>query len=156
MSIKSGQHYKITNERTKLVVGLSSSNHKSILGYPFHGGENQQVTTFVTSITCASYNCDTLQWITEKQVNGQWTIRSVEHQKYLGVETIPDNGTHLIGLVKDQFWDIEILPDCEDLTKPRVKYVLSHTLLAVAADFPLTGSASGSVALVSPPTSPSG
>ncbi|KAI9448744.1 hypothetical protein BJY52DRAFT_1156294 [Lactarius psammicola] len=104
MSIKSGQRYKITNEQTKLVIDLSGVNFKSVIGYNFHGGENQQ-------------------WITERQANGQWTIRSVEPSKYLGVETTPDNGTRLVGLDRPQFWDIEMLSDCKDPTKPSVKYV---------------------------------
>ncbi|KAH9030987.1 ricin B lectin domain-containing protein [Lactarius pseudohatsudake] len=104
MSIKSGQRYKITNEQTKLALDLHGINHKTIMGYHLHGGENQQ-------------------WVIDEQVNGQWTIRSVDQQKYLGVEKAPDNGTHLVGLDQPQFWDIEILPGCEDATKPSVKYV---------------------------------
>ncbi len=135
MSIKSGQCYKIANEQTKLVVDLSGGNNKFIIGYNFHGAVNQQVTTFASWITCASYNHDTFQWIIEKQVNGQYTIRSVEHRKYLGVEKTPDNGARLAGLDKPQFWDIEILPDSEDATEPSVKCVLSRTPLAITADF---------------------
>jgi len=154
MSIGSGQRYKIINLLTELAVDLNCANNKSIIGYNFHGGENQQVTTFATSITCASHNHDTLQWILEKQVNGQWTIQSVRAQKYLGFETTPDNGTLLVGLDEPQLWDIDILPDCKDSTKPSVKYVLSRNPLATAADieFLLTGSTS--VALVSSPISP--
>ncbi|KAI9436000.1 hypothetical protein H4582DRAFT_493983 [Lactarius indigo] len=92
MSIKSGQRYKITNEQHKMVIDLFAGDHKSILGHVFHGGENQL-------------------WITKKQVNGQWTIQSVEHKKYLGVETTPKDGTHLVGLDQPQFWDIDILSD---------------------------------------------
>ncbi|KAH9162660.1 hypothetical protein EDB89DRAFT_1860678 [Lactarius sanguifluus] len=116
MSIKSGQRYKIANEQTKLVVDLSGVNNKSVLGYNFHGGANQQ-------------------WIIERQVNDQYTIRSVGHHKYLGVEKTPGNGTHLVGLDKPQFWDIEIQPDSKDATKLSAKYVTLRTLLAIAADF---------------------
>ncbi|KAH8983301.1 hypothetical protein EDB92DRAFT_1891385 [Lactarius akahatsu] len=115
MSIKSGQRYKITNQLTELAVDLNGGNNKSIIGWTPHGGENQQ-------------------WIIDEQVNGQWTIRSVSSQKYLGIEKAPDNGTHLVVLDKPQFWDIEILPDSNDPTKPSVKYVLSHTSLAIASD----------------------
>ncbi|KAH9035476.1 hypothetical protein EDB85DRAFT_1943540, partial [Lactarius pseudohatsudake] len=135
ISIKSGQRYKITNEQSKLVVDLSGANNKSVLGYNFHGGANQQVTTLATWITCASHNHDTLQWIIERQVNDQYTIRSVGHHKYLGIEKTPGNGTHLVGLDKPQFWDIEIQPDSKDATKLSAKYVTLRTLLAIAADF---------------------
>ncbi|KAH9069660.1 hypothetical protein EDB83DRAFT_445396 [Lactarius deliciosus] len=113
MSIKSGQRYKITNGQHELVIDLSAADHKSVLGHTFHGGENQL-------------------WITEKHVNGQWTIRSVEHQKYLGVETSTSNNrTHIVGLDQPQFWDIEVLADSKDSTStnPSVKYVLSHRRL---------------------------
>ncbi|KAH9161598.1 ricin B lectin domain-containing protein [Lactarius sanguifluus] len=108
VSIKSGQRYKITNEHTKLVVDLHGGNNKSIIGYNSHGGDNQQ-------------------WIIEQQVNGQYTIQSVGRRKYLGVEKIPDSGTHLVGLDKPQFWDIEILPGSEDPARPSVMHVLSRT-----------------------------
>ncbi|KAI9439148.1 ricin B lectin domain-containing protein [Lactarius indigo] len=102
LSIKSGQRYKITNQKTKLVLDLSGINNKSIIGYNFHGGANQQ-------------------WLIEKQVNSQYTIRSLGHQKYLSIEETPDNGAHLVGLDKPQFWDIEILPGSDDPTKLSVK-----------------------------------
>ena len=80
-------------------------------------------------------NHDTLQWITEKQDDGQWTIRSVRDQKYLGFEdaVTPDNGTPLVGLDKPQLWDIEILAESEDHDNPRVRYVISRTSLAIIA-----------------------
>ena len=70
----------------------------------------------------AYYN---LQWITERQDDdGQWTVRSVQHQKYLGIKnTTPEDGTLLEGLDKPHLWDIEILSDSEDHDNPRVKYV---------------------------------
>ncbi|KAH8999834.1 hypothetical protein EDB86DRAFT_2907653 [Lactarius hatsudake] len=122
MSIESGQRYKITNEQLKMVMDLFAADHKSVLGHTFHGGENQL-------------------WITEKQVNGQWTIRSVEHQKYLGVETIPNNGTHLVGLDQPQFWDIEILPDSKNPNKPSVKICQWVRGTCFAADYPQNGGA---------------
>ncbi|KAH9041089.1 hypothetical protein EDB85DRAFT_1924198 [Lactarius pseudohatsudake] len=125
MSIKSGQRYKITNEQHKLVVDLSAADHKSVLGHTFHGGENQL-------------------WITEKHVNGQWTIRSVEHQKYLGVETsTSNNGTHLVGLDQPQFWDIEVLADSKDSTsaKPSVKLCQWVRGTCFVADYHIGGGA---------------
>ncbi|KAH9055698.1 carbohydrate-binding module family 13 protein, partial [Lactarius vividus] len=118
--IKSGQRYKIVNEKNKLVVDLSRADNKSIIGHDFHGGENQQ-------------------WVIEKQVNGLWTIRSVSaaggYQKYLCVEKTPDNGTHLVGLDQPQFWDIEILPDP---AKPSVNFRLCQWVRGTCfvADYP--------------------
>ncbi|KAF8261982.1 hypothetical protein EI94DRAFT_1744743 [Lactarius quietus] len=130
MSIKSGQRYSITNEESGLVIDLSKylykvtngenglvfeptgGINKSIIGWDFHGKDNQQ-------------------WITEKQDDGQWTIRSVRHQKYVGFDTIPDNGTVVVGLDKPQLWDIEILSESEDHDNPRVRLWLRGTLLVV-------------------------
>ncbi|KAI9441741.1 hypothetical protein H4582DRAFT_1934598 [Lactarius indigo] len=116
-SIKSGQRYKITNEQTKLVVDLHGGDHKTIMGCHLHGGANQQ-------------------WITERQVNGQWAIRSVDRKKYLGVEKTLDNGTPLVGLDQPQLWDIEILPGC-DASRPSVKLCQSLNGTCFVADFPL-------------------
>ncbi|KAI9436003.1 ricin B lectin domain-containing protein [Lactarius indigo] len=123
INLKSGQRYKIANVPYKLSIDLSAADHKSILGHTFHGGENQL-------------------WIIEKQVNGQWTIRSVEHQKYLGIETsTPKNGTELVGLDRPQFWDIETLPDSKDPTKLWVRGT------CFVADYPKGGGAGDNLIL---------
>ncbi|KAI9448740.1 carbohydrate-binding module family 13 protein [Lactarius psammicola] len=109
-----------------LVLDLSGANHKSILGWDFHGSDNQQ-------------------WITEKQDDGQWTIRSVRHQKYLGFESTPEDGTPLVGLDEPQLWDIEILSDSEDHDNPRVKLWVRGTLLVV--EYPKENSAPGPLQL---------
>ena len=64
-----------------------------------------------------------LQWIIEKQDNGQWTIRSIRDQEYVGFENKPDNETAVVGVNKPQLWDIEILRESEDHDNPRVKYI---------------------------------
>ena len=66
-----------------------------------------------------------LQWIPEQKEDGQWTLQSVRHHKYLGIESTPKNGTPLYALDEPQLWDIEILPESEDHDNPRVKYVLA-------------------------------
>ena len=126
MSIKSGQRYKITNEQTKLVVDLSAADNKSIIGWNYHGGENQQVMTF-DILKLGTHNRDTFKWIPEEQDDGQWTIQSVTAQKYLGFEKAPDDGTPLVGLDNPQTWEIEIL-DCDDPVKTNVKYVFRTNL----------------------------
>ncbi|KAI9431563.1 hypothetical protein H4582DRAFT_2005062 [Lactarius indigo] len=70
-------------------------------------------------------------WVTERQEDGQWTIRSVWRQKYLGFETTPEDGTPLVGLGEPQLWDIEVLSDSEDHDNPRVKIWVRGTLLVV-------------------------
>ena len=61
----------------------------------------------------------------ERQDEGQWALRSVWTQKYLGFENTPKDGTPLDALDKPQHWDIEFLPGSEDHDNPRVKYVLA-------------------------------
>ncbi|KAH9058148.1 carbohydrate-binding module family 13 protein, partial [Lactarius vividus] len=94
------------------VIDLSGADNRSILGYDYHGGGNQQ-------------------WFIDRQDNDQWTIRSADHHKYLGVETTPENGSQLVGLDEPQFWNIEILEN----SGPVVKYWTHGTFFV--ADFPL-------------------
>jgi len=125
--IKPGQRYRIANEENGLVIDLAGHKitegengmvweggrmNKSIVGWHFHGEDNQQ-------------------WITEQQDDGQWTIRSINHQKYVAFENAPDNGTALVGVDKPQLWDIEFLPESEDHDNPRVKFWLRGTLLVI-------------------------
>ena len=76
-------------------------------------------------IASPSYNHDTLQWITEKEGDGQWTIQSLSTEKrYLGFKnTAPKDGTIIFGVDRPQLWDIEILSDSDDHDNPRVRYV---------------------------------
>lgn len=41
--IESGKHYKITNEGNGMVLDLSGTDNKTILGWEYHAGGNQQV-----------------------------------------------------------------------------------------------------------------
>ncbi|KAF8264528.1 hypothetical protein EI94DRAFT_461062 [Lactarius quietus] len=133
--IKSGQRYKITNEGNGMVVDLSGADNRSILGWAFHGGENQQVSNLPYRYRkWPPYTHNSLQWILEKQGDGQWTIQSLKYQKYLGFESTPKDGTPVVGLDRPRLWDIEILPDSEDHDNTRVKFWVRSTLLVV--EFP--------------------
>ena len=69
-----------------------------------------------------------------KQEDGQWTLQSVSTQKsYVGFKNTPKDGTPLFGINTSQSWDIEILEESEDHDNLRVRYVLSHILLAMVA-----------------------
>ncbi|KAN0133568.1 hypothetical protein V8E53_008736 [Lactarius tabidus] len=127
-TIESGKCYKIMNEEYGLVFDLSSGDNTSVLGWEFHGGDNQQR-------------------ILEKQDDGQWTIQSVRYNRYLGIEnTSPQDGTRVVGLQKPRFlWDIELLPDSEDHDNTRVRLWVRGTLLVV--EFPKESSESGSRAI---------
>ena len=131
MTIKSGQLYKIANEENGLVFDLAPwrwyprRDGRSIHGWRFHGGKNQQVNQLRYFYIRLIQPRDTVQWITERQDDGQWTIRTVEPQMYLGFKvgnTLYD-GTLLDGLDKPQLWEVEVLPESEDHDNPRVRYV---------------------------------
>ncbi|KAF8264531.1 hypothetical protein EI94DRAFT_1805694 [Lactarius quietus] len=120
--IKSGQRYKITNEENGLVFDLS--------GYKITDGENGLVwAEGRINKSIVGWNLHGRQ-PTEKQDDGQWTLRSVKPQKYIAFENTPENGTALVGLDKTQLWDIEILSESEDHDNPRVRSLLSRTPLA--------------------------
>jgi hypothetical protein len=125
--IESGKCYKIVNEENGLVFDLSGGDNLTILGWEFSGSDNQQVRNLPYSDT-SRWLAYTLQWILEKQGDGQWTIRSVRLNKYLGFKDSPKDGTTLVGFQRPPFlWDIEILPDSEDHDNTRVRYVLLST-----------------------------
>jgi len=84
--VTSGTTYKITNVKSGTVVDLSGEDNKSIIGYPYHGGKNQQWT---------------FNW-----TGKSWTIHSASSNQYLGVEGTPTDGTRLVA-VNDPFeWHI--------------------------------------------------
>ncbi|KAF8264527.1 hypothetical protein EI94DRAFT_461039 [Lactarius quietus] len=124
-SIKSGQSYMITNEENGLAF-----DEKTILGWPHHRGKLQP------SINCPppvhdTINRDALQWILEKQGDGQWTVQSLRYRKYVGFESTPRDGTAVVGLDRPRLWDIEFLPDSEYHDNTRVKFWVRSTHLVV-------------------------
>jgi hypothetical protein len=133
-SIKSGQYYNIINEDNGLDFDLWYIGNTSVfrLGYRFHDEDSQRVSRLPTSIARPSYNRNTVQWIIERQNDGEWAILSVDHQKYLGFENTPKDGTAILGLDKPYLWDIEIQSDSEEDDNTRVKCVLLRTLLRLA------------------------
>jgi hypothetical protein len=50
--ISSGKRHTFTNEENGLALDLFESQDNSIIASPFHGAENQQVTTLAILITC--------------------------------------------------------------------------------------------------------
>nr|AEE98237.1 ricin B-like lectin [Macrolepiota procera] len=84
--VSSGQTYKITNVKAGTVIDLSGEDNKSIIGYPYHSGKNQQWT---------------FNW-----TGKAWTLRSASSGSYLGIEGTPAGGTRLVA-VNDPFeWHI--------------------------------------------------
>ncbi|KAF7760721.1 hypothetical protein Agabi119p4_10130 [Agaricus bisporus var. burnettii] len=84
--VVSGQSYRITNVKAGNALDLSGVDDRSIIGYPYHGGMNQQWT---------------FTW-----EGDAWSIRSVSSSKYLGIDGNPNNGTKLVADTQMFKWHI--------------------------------------------------
>jgi len=87
MSIISGQTYSLINKKAHNAMDLSGGDNKSVIGYDFHGGDNQK-------------------WKLE-QVGSQWALQNVATGNYLTVEgdSVQD-GTPLVVGGNKTVWDI--------------------------------------------------
>ncbi|KAJ7437864.1 ricin B-like lectin [Mycena galericulata] len=74
--VQSGGTYRILNAKAETAMDLSGGDNKSIIGYPYHNGENQHWT---------------LTW-----TGDSWTFRSASSGLYLGLDGPPADGTHLV------------------------------------------------------------
>ncbi|RDB22017.1 hypothetical protein Hypma_010816 [Hypsizygus marmoreus] len=84
--VQSGFTYKITNAKSGTVVDLSGQDNRSIIGFPSHGGTNQQWA---------------LEW-----TNIGWTFRSVATGLYLSIDGSPADGTRLVAVTTPFGWHI--------------------------------------------------
>ncbi|KAF9445406.1 carbohydrate-binding module family 13 protein [Macrolepiota fuliginosa MF-IS2] len=92
--IQSGRRYKITNvKNTERALDLSGADSRSIIGYGFHGGDNQK-------------------WELQQDSQG-WTLRNVSTGLYVAVEghrghnnNDYPNGTKVIGTQESYKWHI--------------------------------------------------
>ena len=84
-----GYTYKIVNIKSATVLDLSGTDGESIIGWEWHGGDNQK-------------------WRLERNGN-QWLIQNVGTGKYLGypgfANDLGDNSI-LLGVNNPQEWDI--------------------------------------------------
>ncbi|KXN83013.1 hypothetical protein AN958_01948 [Leucoagaricus sp. SymC.cos] len=87
VQVSSGQTYKITNVKSGTVVDLSGVDNHTIIGYPYHNGQNQHWT---------------FNW-----TGKAWTIRSVSSGQYLGTDsTNYADGTKLVAVAQPFEWHI--------------------------------------------------
>ncbi|KDQ49766.1 carbohydrate-binding module family 13 protein [Jaapia argillacea MUCL 33604] len=96
--IASGGTYEIVNVLGGTSLDLSGGDGRSIIGYPYHSGANQQ-------------------WVVQSY-NAGWTFRSVSSGLYIGIDGTPGDGTPLIVTTTPTEWDI--WHDEIDSTKYRV------------------------------------
>ncbi|KAH7925979.1 carbohydrate-binding module family 13 protein [Leucogyrophana mollusca] len=99
MTIQSGHTYKLINVKGGTALDLSGGDNRSIIGYGFHNGPNQE-------------------WLFEQHEGGHWTIKSVGSGKYLGLEENPRDGVSVLAVSNPYRWDI--WPDDEDLSVYRI------------------------------------
>ncbi|KAI0251680.1 ricin B lectin domain-containing protein [Lactifluus subvellereus] len=105
MSFEPGKQYKITNAQGGTVIDLSGSDHKSIIGWPWHDGDNQKA---------GGLRFGGSSWILQQEPEdgGQWSLKSVETGQYLGFEGKPNDATRIVAVDQRQLWDI--YPEDED------------------------------------------
>ncbi|KAH8827053.1 ricin B-like lectin [Flagelloscypha sp. PMI_526] len=77
-TIEGDKTYKITNVKSGTVVDLSAYDGKSIIGYPWHNGTNQQWT---------------LKW-----ADNGWHIVSVENGYFMSFDATAANGVNVTGV----------------------------------------------------------
>ena len=122
----SSSRVNTTRSRTREMgwssICLARTTRPSLDGSTTPEGTNRYAA-FPTPIGGIPYSRGALQWILERQDDGQLTIRTVSNQKYLGFESSPRDGTAVVGLDRPRLWDIEILSDSEYHDNTRVKYV---------------------------------
>jgi len=84
--IQSGRTFTITNAKAGSAIDLSAADNRSIIGFPLHGGTNQQWTTEWTSIG--------------------WTFRSRASGLYIGLNGSPSDGSRLVAVTAPVGWHI--------------------------------------------------
>jgi hypothetical protein len=114
------------NVETGFVIDLSGVDNISIIGWFHNGGDNQKVRTacFFNTWDQSVHKGDPLQWLIEqcfqRDLQCQWTIRSVRSGKYLGFDGAPSNGVCLVAVDWPQPWVLS--PDPVDITKFKCVY----------------------------------
>ncbi|KIM43944.1 carbohydrate-binding module family 13 protein [Hebeloma cylindrosporum] len=85
-AIENGGRYIIHNSKSKTVLDLNGSDGRTIIGFPRHGGENQQWETI--------YH------------DGGWHIKSVGTDKYLNLESHPKDDVRLVAIQQPFLWHL--------------------------------------------------
>ncbi|KAF9559357.1 carbohydrate-binding module family 13 protein [Agrocybe pediades] len=109
LNIASGNSYVIVNTQSQTVMDLSGNDSVSVIGYPRHGGPNQQ-------------------WELIFAQNG-WHIKSVSSGKYLRHEGDDQNGRRLIATHDPFLW--YIWPDTQNVTAGRISVASSSQIYDV-------------------------
>ncbi|KAL0948451.1 hypothetical protein HGRIS_011024 [Hohenbuehelia grisea] len=98
VNLQSGSSYKLTNEKAGNVLDLSGGDNKSIIGYEWHGSDNQK-------------------WRVQQDGNN-WTIQNVGTGKWLAVEGDAGDGAAVVG--RDEPYQWEIKEDQKDSSVLRI------------------------------------
>lgn len=98
--IESGGIYRLVNAKAGNVVDLSGGDNTSIIGYDWHGGDNQK-------------------WRFEKLHDGPgWVIQNVGTGKFLSLTTNAQDGGQVLGTSDPTQWDVR--PDEMDPSVYRI------------------------------------
>ncbi|PIL34509.1 hypothetical protein GSI_03286 [Ganoderma sinense ZZ0214-1] len=99
-----GRTYKLVNAKAGNVLDLSGSDNRSLIGYGWHGGHNQQ-------------------WHLHHE-DGGWVLRNRETGRYLGIEGEARDGTPVIAVEEPFRW--HIVADEEDTSTFRLFVPNTH------------------------------
>ncbi|KAJ3504355.1 hypothetical protein NLJ89_g7975 [Agrocybe chaxingu] len=89
MGIEAGARYVITNVKGGTAIDLDGTNNRDIIGYPKHGGPNQQWEAV--------------------QADGGWQLKNARSGTYISFEGSHHDGTKLISSSEPCKWNI--VPD---------------------------------------------
>ncbi|KAH8105182.1 carbohydrate-binding module family 13 protein [Cristinia sonorae] len=99
VGIQSGAVYRLVNAKAGNVLDLSGGDNESIIGYDWHGGDNQK-------------------WELQDVGDNEWVFRNVGTGKYLHIDSYAKNGTPVIA--SESKTGFNIWPDEEDASTYRV------------------------------------
>ena len=122
--LRPGRPYVIINKKSGTALCLSGSDHMSIIGYNYHGGENQKVRLSAAPPISRSVRLIStfLQWILLPHGDDIWTIRGVSGS-LISVLGGPRDGAKVTGLMPWQIRPVEGDPDHYLYVQPETVYI---------------------------------
>ena len=138
-----GRTYKIVNAKAGNVLDLSGSDNRSLIGWDWHGGHNQQVRALflpprlpldlfpLCNNAVPRADSSRVQWRLHHE-DGAGVLRNRHTDKYLGIEGEARDGTPVIAVDEPFHW--HIVADEED---PSTFRCASLSLIASPVGFVL-------------------
>ncbi|RXW19130.1 hypothetical protein EST38_g6727 [Candolleomyces aberdarensis] len=97
--VQAGTRYRIVNAKGGTVIDLSASDGESVVGWDFHGGDNQI-------------------WEADSSEDGTWHFKNAANGRYLAIAQEPGDGVKVVG--SDEPFGWHIWPDEQDASTLRI------------------------------------